>query len=385
MKLQDIALLNLKRRKGKSAFVLAGLMVGVATLVALVSLAEGLADQVHQKLEKFGANILITPESSELALNYGGMNLGGLSLETKEISQADLAGLAHIKSAADVAAVGPVVLGEVEVNSRPVLLAGVDFRQTALLKPWWKLDGVLPVSGQFLAGSEAARVLKLRLGDQRQIKGRNLLLSGILEPNSTQDDNLLFMPLAAAQELLGKEGVVSMVEVAAPGKDHPVADMVRQISQVLPGAKVVAIQSVVKGRIDTLNHFRNFSLGISALVIVLASLVVLVTMMMSVRERTVEIGVFRAIGFRKSHVMQVVLTEAFLLSLLAGVLGCLLGLGAASLVMPLFSQGETASLLVDPWLLGAGLLLALVAGQVASLYPAWLAAQQDPSEALRAL
>ncbi|MCB2186186.1 MAG: ABC transporter permease [Deltaproteobacteria bacterium] len=385
MKLQDIALLNLKRRKGKAAFVLAGLMLGVATLVALVSLAEGLAHQINQKLEKYGANILITPESQELALNYGGVSLGGFSFETKEIRQADLARLAHIKNAANVAAVGPVVLGKVEVNSRPVLLAGVDFSQTALLKPWWKVDGARPGDGQFLAGAEAARVLNLRVGDQRQLNGRDFVVSGILEPTGTQDDNLLFTPLAAAQELLNKPGMVSMVEVAALCKDCPVAEMVNQISGVLPGAKVVAIQSVVKGRMETLHHFRNFSLGISALVALLASLVVLVTMMMSVKERTEEIGVFRAIGFRQSHIMRVVLTESFLLSSLAGVLGCLLGLGTAALALPLFSQGEPASLLFNPWLAGGGLLLALLVGQGASLYPAWLAAQLDPSEALRAL
>ncbi len=105
-----------------------------------------------------------------------------------------------------------------------------------------------------------------------------------------------------------------MAEVAALCKDCPIEAMVKQISDALPGAKVMAIQQVVKSRMETLAQFKKFSYGISGIILLIGSLVVLVTMMGSVRERTDEIGIFRAIGFRKGHIMKIVFMEAAIVS-----------------------------------------------------------------------
>ena len=385
MTLKDIAWLNLRRRKAKALFVLAGLMIGVATMVALVSLVDSLSMEINHKLEKYGANILITPRSEELALSYEGMSLGGFSFQTKEIAQADLAGIDKIKNAANVAAVGPMVLGPVEAAGRRVLLAGYDFSVAPVLKPWWQVSGAMPRADQVLAGAEAARVLKLKPGDTVAMGGRGFTVSGVLGATGSQDDRLLFTHLATAQALLNKPGLVSMVEVAALCKDCPVNDMVGQISQVLPGARVMAIQSVVKGRMEFLAQFRRMGLGVSGIVLLVGCLVVLVTMMGAVKERTGEIGIMRALGFRKGHVARVVLMEAALISAAAGVLGWLGGIGAGRLALPLFSPGSQGHMTWDPLLAGGALLLAVVVGTASSLYPAWLAARLDPSTALRTL
>lgn len=385
MKLRDIAILNLRRRKAKAAFMLAGLLVGVATMVALVGLAQNLTSEVSQKLEKYGANILITPKSESLSLTYEGLSLGGFSFKTREIKQASLKGLEHIENAANIAAVGPIVLGAVKIKGRDVLLGGVDFVSAEILKPWWKIQGKIPQGKQIVAGSEAARVLGVKTGSTVELNGEAFTVSGVLTPTGSQDDSLIFANLAAAQTLLGKPGIVSMVEVAALCKDCPVDDMVAQISKVLPGAKVMAIQSVVKGRMETLGHFQKFAMGVSALVALVGSLVVLVTMMASVRERTGEIGVFRAIGFRKKHVMRVVLWEAALISAAAGIGGYLAGTGASALALPLFAQSGNASFELSPILGGAALVMALVVGMGSAIYPAIMAARMDPSQALRTL
>ncbi len=151
----------------------------------------------------------------------------------------------------------------------------------------------------------------------------------MLQPTGSQDDQLIFTRLVTAQTIFNKSGKISMAEVAALCKDCPIDAMVKQISDVLPGAKVMAIQQVVKSRMETLAQFKNFSYGISGVILLIGSLVVLVTMMGSVRERTDEIGIFRAIGFRKGHIMKIIFMEASIVSGLAGIIGYFTGFGAA--------------------------------------------------------
>jgi putative ABC transport system permease protein len=176
-----------------------------------------------------------------------------------------------------------------------------------------------------------------------------------------------------------------MVEVAALCQNCPIDDMVQQISEALPGAKVMAIQQVVKGRMETLAYFKKFSYGVSGVVILIGALVVLVTMMGSVRERTEEIGIFRAIGFRKSHVMRIVFLEAGIVSVLAGLIGYAAGFVATSAGLRLFIEDRMVHLNVSPGLAAFAFGLALVIGLASSAYPALMAARMDPNDALRAL
>ena len=385
MTVKDIALRNLRRRKAKAAFVFLGLLIGVSAVIAFVSLIDALTQDIRHKLEKYGANILIVPKTENLSLTYGGLSLGGIYFEMKEIYEADLEKIQSIKNARNVAALGPVLLGAIEVGGRRVLLAGVDFEKTRILRPWWKMRGEIPNEDAVLVGANAAQVLGLRPGSHLSVNGRRLFVSGVLEPSGSQDDQIVFTRLPLAQSILGKEGRISMAEVAALCADCPVEDMVKQISQVLPGANVMAIKQVVKGRMETLGHFRKIAYGLSIVVVLVGGLVVLVTMMGSVRERTGEIGIFRAIGFRKSHIVQVVLFEALIVSALAGILGYLMGVTTTKVVLPLFTESYGVAVPWNPQLAGGALSLSILLGLIASIYPAILAARLDPNEALRAL
>ena len=144
MTLKDIALKNLKRRKTKAAFVFIGLLVGVSSVVAFITLIEALTHDINTKLEQYGANILIVPKTENLSLNYGGMAIGGVMYEMQEIQQKELRKIRTIKNSANVAAVGPMVLGAVEVNGKKVLLAGMDFGEIPMLRPWWIPKGRFP-------------------------------------------------------------------------------------------------------------------------------------------------------------------------------------------------------------------------------------------------
>jgi putative ABC transport system permease protein len=130
--------------------------------------------------------------------------------------------------------------------------------------------------------------------------------------------------------------------------------------------------------------FKTFSYGIAALVIFIGSLLVFVTMMGAVNERTREIGIFRAIGFRSSHVMQIILLEAIVVGLVGGLLGYAGGNTIAWAVMPLVIPGGAfAGVNVSLGIIAV--LLAVSLSLIASFYPAYKGSKLDPSEALRAL
>ena len=117
-------------------------------------------------------------------------------------------------------------------------------------------------------------------------------------------------------------------------------------------------------------------------IVLIGGLVVRVTMMGSVRERTDEIGIFRAVGFRRRQVMRIIFVESGVVSALAGLIGYGVGFGAVMGVFVL-TGGATAAVVFNPQLAVGALLLALLMGLLASVYPAWIAARLDPSQALK--
>jgi putative ABC transport system permease protein len=386
MRLHTISINNLKRRKAKMAFLTIGLMVGIATIVTLVTLTRSMSSDIEAKMSEFGANILITPQSNGLAMNYGGIGLGGVTFDQREIREEDLAGIATIKNSKNISVVSPKVLGGIKAGERDVLLVGVQFDKELRMKQWWRIFGDAPKGdNELLLGSDASKVLNAASGDSIKLKGESFRVAGVLEQTGSQDDALVFVSLPKAQKLLGKEGKITLAEVAALCSGCPISDMVTQIAEKLPDARVSAIQQVVEGRLKALDQFKRFSYAMAAVVVFIGSLIVFVTMMGSVNERTTEIGVFRAIGFRKSHIMRIILLEAALVSLLAGMLGYAAGMGGAGLALPFMAEGKHAPLVWDSWIAGGSIALALVLGLAASLYPALHASKMDPTEALRAL
>jgi len=384
MRLSTIALNNLRRRRGKAVLLVLGLAVGVATVVSMLAITQALKADTERKIDQFGANILVVPRSDDLALSYGGVAVG-VSSAVQELSADDAAAIRTIKNAENVSTVAPKLLGAVEVAQTRVLLVGVDFEQELRLKRWWSFEGKEPQGpDQLIVGQEAAHRLKVGPGSDLEILGRQFTVTAVLNPLGSQEDGLIYADLGAVQGLLGKPGRISLIEVSALCSTCPIDQIVEQISEKLPGSKVTALAQVMKSREQTVDQLGNFSLAVSGLVLLVGGLVVLTTMMSSVNERTREIGIFRAVGFRKSHVVRIVLMEALLLSLLSGLVGWAVGTAGSSLVASQVAKLEV-SVSWDPLLAAAALGLALLVGFAGSIYPALRASSLDPAEALRSI
>ena len=352
----------------------------------MLTLSSALTVQAQNQLETYGANIVVAPRTDDLSLTYGGVALGGVRLQARDLREADLARIKSIPNRKNIAIVAPELLGAVEVQGRKALLLGVRSGEEFRLKRWWKVVGRPPAAGdELVAGSSAARRFGIATGDRVSLDGRDFTVTGVLKPTGSQDDDLLITDLGAAQTLLGKPGRVTLVQVAALCSDCPVEEIAAQLGEVLPGTKVTAMQQVTKNRMHALDVFRTFSYVVAGVIIAIEALVVFVTMMGSVNARTREIGIFRALGFRRTHVTGLILIEAGVASALAGVLGYLAGMGLSYALLPFFAEGLGVSISWTPLLAAGAVLLALLIGSLGSLYPALHASRLDPTIALRAI
>lgn len=386
MKLHNISFGNILRRKTKMLFLILGLVIGISTVVTLLAVTESMTRDIEARLNQFGANVVMVPKTDTLSLNYGGIDVGGVNYQVREFDQESIRNIRTIKNAKNLSVIAPKVLGAIPVQDKKVLMMGVDFEQELALKTWWqKTGGTFPQKGdQVILGSRAAVLLGYKTGDTLTLSNREFVVSTVLRPTGGSEDDAVIAGLGTAQKLLGKEGKISMVEISAFCEGCPISEMTLQIAEKFPNAKVTAMKQAVLSKMQSIEMFRSFSLGVSLIVILIGALLVLVTMMGSVNERTREIGIFRAIGFRKGHVMQIILLEAMLLGIIGGVLGFGIGNLIAYTLIPLvIKDGAFAGVNVN---LGAvSILTAVALSLLASLYPAFKASNMDPSEALRAL
>jgi putative ABC transport system permease protein len=386
MRLKDISINNLRRRKGKVFFLILGLTIGITTVVTLISVTRMMNEDISRKLDEFGANILIIPRSDDLSLSYGGMNIGGVSMDAQTLKDSDVSKIRQIQVRENVSTVSPKLIGVMEIEGKKVPLMGIRFEEELRLKKWWRIHGVEPKSrDEVLLGNEVAVRLFKSTGDHLTVNGKPMKIAGVLDETGSQDDFLIFGDLTFVQEAMKKSGALSLIEVSAFCNTCPIEEIVRQISEKLPHAKVTAIKQTLQTKMEALDHFKKFSVGISIIVLLIGSLIVFTNMMASVNERKREIGIFRAIGFRKSHVVRIIFLEALIVGLIAGIVGYALGLGVSRIVGPMITGVKGGSLFIDPLLALGAIFLSSLIGILSSAYPALHASKMDPTTALRAL
>jgi putative ABC transport system permease protein len=413
MRISTIAFANLKRRKAKAVFLTIGIAIGVGTAVALLSLSASIKEEIGSQLDRFGANIVVVPQSNSLSLDYGGVSVSSVSFDVKQLRNEDATNVLDIPYRNRISIVSPKLLGAVDVEGRDVLLAGVDFESELTLKRWWHIAGRKPETEQeILVGYEAARSLSLiepvteteaqsehashsgshqSSEDKFQFKivrnrlrlgGTEHQVAGVISQTGGPEDQMIFGSLAHVQLLLNKPDQLSLIEVSALCKDCPIGDIVSQISERLPQAKVSAIQQSVRARSETIERLTHFSAAVSAVVLVIGALMIFTTMMGSVIERTKEIGVLRAIGFRKEHIIKGLMIEVAVISVLGGLLGWGAGMLASWLALPYFAETRVV-FEFQPLLAITAVAAGLIIGTLSSFYPIIRASRLDPSEAVR--
>lgn len=411
MRVSTIALANLRRRKGKALFVSLGIAIGIGTVVALLTLNRSIREEIGAQLDRYGANILVLPQSNSLALDYGGISVPGVSFDVRELRNEDARRIREIPYRQRLSVIAPKLLSAVDIEGQQALLAGVDFNSELKLKRWWQLIGQRPTNeDEVLVGYEAARALGIVASDtappvqsadlqhhgpveparfrilrnQVRIAGREHQVAAVLAQTGGPEDRTVFATLARVQELVNKPDQLSLIEVSALCKDCPVGDIVAQIQGKLPHAKVSAIQQAVRARTETVERLTRFSAAVSIVVLAIGALMIFTTMMSSVVERTREIGVLRAIGFRRMHIIKGLIIEIALISSGGGILGYLAGIAASWAALPFFTE-TGVGLQTGAEILLFSVAAALVIGVVSSMYPAIRASRLDPSEAVRQL
>jgi putative ABC transport system permease protein len=378
--LLDISLQNLRRRSSRAMLVILCLVVAVGMMTAMVISNRALQSSISSKMDEYGANIVIAPRSEQLALSYGGMMLPGVTTNTPEFDGEVLSRIASVRDGASIISLAPKAVGAVDLEGFPVLLVGVDFAREIGMKKWWRLDGRVPDAGSdVLIGSSIASDLGKKAGDRIMLGGKAFDVAAVLSPTGSSEDDVIMADLETTQAMLGRGDRLTFVEVTAEGA--AAERVAAQISAAVPEARVTALKQAIEGKKQVMERFVAFGMALSALVLVASGFSVLTMMISSVHQRTREIGILRAVGYRRSHIAVVMLSEAVLLSLAGGLGGFAAGSGLGRLIATRLldvSQVQAAS---DALLIAVSLSLAV--GLAAAAYPAFRAASIDPARALR--
>ena len=392
MKLYNISLQSLRRRKAKTFFLIIGLILSVASVVTLLTVSKNVNQSIAANLDEFGANIIITPKTDDISINYAGMSINNVSYNNNELHTNDVEKIRTIKNKDNISIVAPKLLSVEIINpangtgDKNVLITGVRFNDEIRLKKWWNVTGKIPSKGnEVLIGSEVKKKLGLKLNEWLKIRDNDFIVSGILDATGSQEDVMIFMDLNESQKLLDKKDKVSLIEVAALCYDCPIEEIVQQTSSVLPEANVTPIKQAIESKMTAMHRFEHFSFGISAVILIISMLIVFTNVNASVTERTKEIGIFLAVGFRKSHVMQIILFEVITASLLAALIGYVIGFLASRFIIPVLTMDESTRIVYDYSLMVFSVGFSLAVGFIASIYPAVKATRLDPTTAFRSL
>jgi putative ABC transport system permease protein len=357
------------RNKTRTALAVVGIAIGIATIVALGIITDGLKASTEETLKAGGADFTVVEA-----------NVSDMFLSQIEEDYVD-----KIRNVSGVNDAVGVLTTVQPVGGNPYfVLIGIPPEELSL-------SGMKITSGtQFAAGDEkeviigkvAAEKLNKNVGDTLTIGKEEYKIVGIFETGDLQQDGGAFISLDNLQKMEDKSGKVTMIYVKIE-KDAKVEEVTNTV-EGLYGENLTTISSLedLQNVDQGLNTIDTASWAISLLAIVIGGIGVINTMIMSVYERTREIGVLKAVGWKNRRILSMILGESLVLTFLAGIVGILLGMVAIQALMAL-GMGGFINPVYSPSVFLRALGVALTVGLIGGLYPAYRASRLPPTEALR--
>ena len=398
----NIALRNIKTRRLRSLLTVLGIVIGVFLIISLLSISEGLKSTINEQLQSLGGKmVMVMPGGGDDILTS--LMFGGSKLQKEDIEA--------IKRARGVETViGFSFTGSVARyynESKQVALNGYEpWREgleiLSLFSGWELAEGRWPSKGnEILIGSRVAEDIfsrEVKVGSEMTIKGKKFLVGGILKSlGNQQDDGTVYMDMAVFQDLTGEKrgtATYAMVKIREGSDENEVAtaieESLRETRKRRSGTDEEDFSVITS---EKMGDLAGNILGIIQIVIIsFASIAILVggigitnSMFTSVRERTREIGIMKAIGATNSAILSIFMIEAGIIGIFGGLGGLLLGTLLAKAVdyYTSFNPSMYLSTTIAPWMIVFALVFSFFVGSAAGFFPARAAAKLKPVDALR--
>ena len=380
----------------RSTLLVVAMAIGVAAVVILTALGDGARRYVINEFSAIGSNLVIVrPGRSQT----GGFSPGNAITSTpRDLTIDDAQSLLRAPAVKNVA---PLAVGTSEISVggklREVIIAGTTAQYTEIRRLDMAQGRFLSTGDWRRGANEAVIGAKVReemfgrepaLGQLVRVGDRRFRIVGVLAASGSglgmNTDELVFVPVSLAQAMFNSNTLFRIL-IEATGREtiEPAKAQVTEILKVRHDGEedvTVITQDAVLSTFDRLLGALTMAVaGIAAISLAVAGILVMNVMLVSVTQRTAEIGLLKALGADAATIRNSFLTEAAMLSLAGAVLGYLLGQAGAALIRQLY---PTYPAFPPDWAVLAGLVTALVTGIVFGVLPARRAAQLDPVQAL---
>ena len=406
-----LAMKSLLRRPVRTVLTVAGVALAVAVAVSLSGFNLGYACAIDQSIEKLGFQVMIMakgcPYEAATMMLKGGTGLLYLPQ--------DIHG--KVKDDADIQAITPIFVGVAQKEGSSIseessksfsIISGIEVDSFMVMKPGLSFKGGKGYDGgrwfgqgsvnEVVLGFEAAEYEQRKVGDafyasvtplgKTDAVMHEYKVVGVLDRTGTQDDGTVFMPIATAQEIFGRANELTIIGIKLKQFSGTKLREFEGRWMKLPEVQVVGLQQVKTTLVSLVGTAQTMVAAVAAIAVIVAVIGVINTILMSVYERTGEIGIMKAIGAHRGDIFTLIWYETLAICAAGGLAGCIMALVGSSAVeaaiKALIDLGVSGSIVyITPEVLGYAMLGAIVLGFFAGLYPAWRAASMRPVEAIR--